>query len=237
MTSPNTSLNGAIWINDYNPSHSGDTYNSQSTYLYPFKHADGHVTHIWMADRWNMWGPGSIQNMTNIWLPLISPSGPPPTVVNPGDIAQLTLCNASDPTQAFQWNTNNTITHVYSGLCVQQNSSDGLLHLTQCGVSDASQTWYVTGPSISNTSYALGPDCSNWNTPMQELGGAIILYRCGNSTQYNSRWDYPLTSATPGLFQALTDASPTCYCLQGGPQWNPSQFTMPWHDSWQLKDF
>lgn len=240
VTSPNTSLAGAIWTNDYNPSHSGDTYDSQSTFLYPFKHADGHVTHIWMADRWNMWGPGSIYNMTLIWLPLIPPSGPPPSVVNPGDIAQMALCNASDPTQQFQWNENGTVTHAGSGLCVTQPpnaTTDTYLYLLPCGATNGSQTWYRTGDSISNTSDAFGPNCVNWNTPMQELGGQVILYRCGNSTQYNSRWDFPLDSNTPGLFQALSDASPTGYCLAGGPQWNPSQWTMPWQDAWSLKDY
>ncbi len=61
---------GAIWVNDYNPSHSGNTYNSQSTFLYPYTHADGHVTHIWMADRWNEWGPGSLQNMCDTRAPI-----------------------------------------------------------------------------------------------------------------------------------------------------------------------
>ncbi len=100
-----------------------------------------------------------------------------------------------------------------------------------------SQTWWRTGDAISNTTYSFGPGCVNLNTPMQELGGIVILYRCGNSTQYNSRWDLPLDIGTPGLFQALSDASPTRYCLSAGPQWNPSQWTMPWHDAWSLKDY
>lgn len=54
LTSPNSSLVGAVWENAYNPSGSGTTWDSQSTFLYPYKHADGHITHIWMADRWNM---------------------------------------------------------------------------------------------------------------------------------------------------------------------------------------
>ena len=46
LTSPNASLVGAVWNNDFNPSGSGNTYDSQSTFFFPFKHADGHVTHM-----------------------------------------------------------------------------------------------------------------------------------------------------------------------------------------------
>ena len=31
---------------------------SQSTFIFPFEHEDGHLTFIWMADRWNANGPG-----------------------------------------------------------------------------------------------------------------------------------------------------------------------------------
>ncbi len=32
---------------------------SQSTFIFPFEHEDGHLTFIWMADRWNANGPGN----------------------------------------------------------------------------------------------------------------------------------------------------------------------------------
>ena len=51
VTSPNATLPGAVWGNDYNPSSSATTYDSQSTFIFPFKHADGHTTWMWMADR------------------------------------------------------------------------------------------------------------------------------------------------------------------------------------------
>jgi hypothetical protein len=64
VTSPNASLVGAVWENNYNPSSSATTYDSQSTFLFPYTHPDGHITHIWMADRWNANGPGGLDNMT-----------------------------------------------------------------------------------------------------------------------------------------------------------------------------
>ena len=154
LTSANTSLVGAQWGDSYNPSSSGSTWNSQSTYLYPFRHANGSYTHIWMADRWNMWGPGSIQNFTAIWLPLIAPTGPPPSIVQSGFNAQLTKCNSSDPTQLFQWTTTPPqVQHVGSGLCVTQGEyvdavgdTVSVMLTNPCsGVVGGNQTWYRTG--------------------------------------------------------------------------------------------
>jgi hypothetical protein len=50
VTSPNASLVGAQWADNYNPSASPTTYDSQSTFIFPFKHADGHTTFIWMGE-------------------------------------------------------------------------------------------------------------------------------------------------------------------------------------------
>jgi hypothetical protein len=104
---------------------------------------------------------------------------------------------------------------VGSGLCVTQppgaNASTALA-FAPCGAGDGSQTWYKTGVAFSNTTTGFGADCVNWNCGNGfALGATPILYRCGNQTQWNSRWD-TLTPDTPGLFQALSDASPTGYC-------------------------
>lgn len=66
VTSPNTSLVGAVWENNVNPSNDATTFDSQSTFVYPFKHADGHTTLMAMLDRWNSGrpGPSGIDNMT-----------------------------------------------------------------------------------------------------------------------------------------------------------------------------
>ena len=49
VTSPNASLVGAVWGENYNPSGDATTWDSQSTFIFPYKHADGHTTFIWMA--------------------------------------------------------------------------------------------------------------------------------------------------------------------------------------------
>ena len=62
VTSPDDSLNGAQWFDNYNPSGDSTTFNSQSTFIFPYHHRDGsdRVTYIWMADRWNHDGPGGL---------------------------------------------------------------------------------------------------------------------------------------------------------------------------------
>jgi len=239
LTSPNASLLGAVWGDDYNPSGDGSTWDSQSTFLFPYRHADGHVTHIWMADRWNEYGPGSIQNDTLIWLPLQPPSGPAPTNVTEGWTIQLNTCNASDPTQQFAWHKNATVTHVLSGLCVAQTEQPGPPMIVQrCETGNAAQTWYHTGSAFSNTSFGFGANCVNWNAGNGDAQGALVMtYRCGNSTQWNSRWDAPINPSTPGLFQALSDVDPSGFCISASPARNPSLWALPWQSSWSLKDF
>lgn len=193
LTSPNISLIGATWINAYNPSGSGSTYDSQSTFIFPFHKADGSVVHIYMGDRWNAYGPGALANMTQVWLPLLPPSGPPPTSVQVGWQLQTSLCNNSDPTQQLAWHKNGTVTHAASGLCLAQGPSipdlDVNIYADICkssatGQPIANQTWYKTGVAFSNTSFGFGNGCSNWNAGNGfALGAPIMLYRCGNQTQ------------------------------------------------------
>jgi hypothetical protein len=190
LTSPNRSLVGAVWENAYNPSGDGSTYQSQSSFLFPFHHGDGNVTHVYMGDRWNAFGPGGLQNMTNIWLPLLPPSGPAPTNVTAGWALQTTLCNASDPTQQLAWHLDGTVTHEPSGLCVSADAfdpnEDQTLSAQECGGAPG-QAWFKTGVAFSNTSFGFGNGCSNWNAGNGfALGAAIILYRCGNQTQCES---------------------------------------------------
>lgn len=74
VTTQGSTLNGAVWINNYNPSGSPTTFNTQSTFIFPYVHADGHTTYVWMADRWNDAGPGGLDNSTYVWLPLAPPA-------------------------------------------------------------------------------------------------------------------------------------------------------------------
>lgn len=47
------------------------TYNGQAAYVLPYTFDDGSVLNVWMGDRWNPKGPGSVANATNLWLPLL----------------------------------------------------------------------------------------------------------------------------------------------------------------------
>jgi hypothetical protein len=194
-----------------------------------------------------MWGPGSIENFTSIWLPLVPPSGPAPTTVSPGDFVQLAYCNASDPTQAFEWATDPhpVVRHVGSGLCVEQGAfvdavGDAFTALWMQPCRDeagGNQTWYRSGPMWTNTSSPFAPDCVSWNTGGPSQGANLITYRCGNSTDWQSRFESPLTPSTPGPFQALSDAFPTGFCVAGAPQWNPALYQLRWRPAWRLADF
>lgn len=72
LVSNQSTLAGASWTYIGNPSNDGTTFDSQSTYILPYTHTDGHVTYIYMGDRWNINGPGGLPNATYIWLPLIN---------------------------------------------------------------------------------------------------------------------------------------------------------------------
>jgi len=63
-------LKGAVWTDLGNPSNDATTFDSQSTFVLPYTHADGHTTLVYLGDRWNANGPGGLQNASYIWLPL-----------------------------------------------------------------------------------------------------------------------------------------------------------------------
>jgi len=71
--SSGNTLEGAKWKVLGNPSNDGTTFNSQSTFILPFKHDDGHITYVYMGDKWNSGGPGGLDNMTLVWLPISPP--------------------------------------------------------------------------------------------------------------------------------------------------------------------
>ncbi|CAK0772385.1 hypothetical protein CVIRNUC_003957 [Coccomyxa viridis] len=47
------------------------TYNSQSSSVFTLRLASGAALHIYMGDRWNFYGPGSVANSSYVWLPLL----------------------------------------------------------------------------------------------------------------------------------------------------------------------
>jgi len=59
-------LKGAQWTILPPPTNSATTYNSQSTFVLPYKHPNGKDLYIYMGDRWNSPNVGAA---TYVWLP------------------------------------------------------------------------------------------------------------------------------------------------------------------------
>jgi hypothetical protein len=241
VTSPNSSLVGAEWQDNYNPSADPTTFNSQSTFLFPYRHPDGHVTTIWMADRWNNDGPGGLDNMTYVWLPLIPPSTSPPPPPTAGWLLSLAACNSADPLQGFTVQGRGLpVVHTSSGLCVAApngpaGGGQGRLLLAVCN-GDPSQMWAVDRNTLAN---GKGRQCVDWNNENNVLedGNGIISYQCGTPAAWNEQWALPAPGVS-GILMALDSSiQPSAWCASVGPASNPSQWTMPWHDAWSLKDF
>jgi hypothetical protein len=246
FTSPNSSLVGAQWINNYNPSSSGTTYDSQSTFIFPFKHQDGHTTYMWMADRWCESCPGGLDNMTNIWLPMIPPSASNGSTPSPaaGWLLQINTCNSTDQKQQFMVDsTTNTVKHVESGLCVSQPADmSGLaqLQLQACSGA-AAQTWLVgpNGHTLVNMSNTASSQCVDFNVANNDLqeSNPVIAYSCGNPPVWNEQWQVP-TAGTSGSIVAFgSNSQPSTFCLSVTPATDPTKWQLPWYDSWSLKDF
>lgn len=242
VATTSTTLVNAVWTNNYNPSGDSTTYNSQSTFIFPYVHPDGHKTFIWMADRWNDSGPGGLDNMTMIWLPMLPPTGPSPTQPAAGWFIELDNCDSSKPFQQFTINAQNQIVHS-SGFCVSQPSGaapGGTLQLSTCSPAGKNplQTWYTyQNSNIYSKQSPSANGCMEWNNANQVLpvGNPVIAWNCDNA--WNSRWQLPATG-TAGTLQAFSQTGPLSgMCASVAPPGNPSQWTLPWYDQWSLKDF
>ena len=58
------SLSGAVWLDSTVPASgvgANITFNSQSTFVFPLVLEDGTRMFIYMGDRWNFYGPGSVR--------------------------------------------------------------------------------------------------------------------------------------------------------------------------------
>ena len=58
------SLSGAVWLDSTVPASgvgANITFNSQSTFVFPLVLDDGTTMFIYMGDRWNFYGPGSVR--------------------------------------------------------------------------------------------------------------------------------------------------------------------------------
>lgn len=77
LVTDSQTLRGAEWTSLGNPSGSSTTYESQDTFVLPYRHPDGKELPIYMGDRWNYGGPGGVPNASYVWLPMTQ-GGPGP---------------------------------------------------------------------------------------------------------------------------------------------------------------
>ncbi|KAL4443631.1 hypothetical protein ABPG75_011368 [Micractinium tetrahymenae] len=65
---------GSRWRLLPRPSHgprANTTYDAQSTHVFTFTFEDGDELLLWMGDRWQPHGPGSVGGASYVWLPLL----------------------------------------------------------------------------------------------------------------------------------------------------------------------
>jgi hypothetical protein len=137
-----------------------------------------------MADRWNAAGPGGLDNMTLIWLPMVPPTGGAPSNASVGWVVSLDTCRTGDPMQTFSINANHTVTHAASGLCVTApppGPGESPLQLQPCGSAPGSQAWYVAaGNTIASVPSGTGNGCVDWNNADEQTTvGVRGLWRGG----------------------------------------------------------
>lgn len=233
VTAPTSKvLKGAEWSNNYNPSSSGNTYDSQSSFLFPFQHADGHTTFIWMADRWNTNGPGGIKNMTFIWLPLLPATGGPA----PQSPLTLSKCDNSDANQRFG-TSGATVTHQASGLCIERpaQSQSSQLVIAACIKGSLAQHWQVDeNKRISNGH--TDSTCAAFNNDNNVLyqNNPIISWPCSNPPAWNALWTLRSDNNAGDMLEALKqDGSGSGMCASvKAPSW-----TLPYEAAWSLKHY
>lgn len=109
-------------------------------------------------------GPGGLDNMTNIWLPLVH-NNASALPWGPGSPLAIQPCNSADPSQIFVINSaNSTVTHAASGLCVvQTGGSQSQLVLSPCGSLPAAQETWVPSAGSTLANGQQGSNCLNWN--------------------------------------------------------------------------
>jgi hypothetical protein len=235
VTSPNASLVGAVWVDNVNPSGDPTTYDSQSTFIYPFKHADGHTTAMAMFDRWNSGrpGPSGIDNMTMLWLPLIPPATNATPAFTPGTPLIVDTC-AAGPAQAWRF-AGGELVHAASGLCVSGEGSGISVALAACGAGGGALSWVPTAAGIVENGMS-GADCLALNVlddVTHEPGNPVVSYACGEPTSWNEIWSLP--SGTGPLVAHDKSGAVSNLCLSAGA---PSlSWTLPYLQAWSLKDF
>ena len=239
VATASSALPGAVWVNNTNPTGDATSFGTQSTFIFPFEHADGHTTFVAMLDRWNMGPnhlPGGLENMTNVWLPMIPPSPSPPTPPAPsaGWLLALAACDSASPLQQFLLAAGGAVRLQAApapGLCMQNSGdADNDLALAACDGS-APQRWHVNGAIVSG----VDGNFNNANNVV-DAGNPVIVYQATGG--WNERFDVRASSSAAGQIEALDSGgrrSGNCVAAA-----NPNATTgwaIRWLDSWSLKDY
>jgi len=243
VATTSATLDGAEWVNNTNPTRDSTSFGTQSTFIFPFTHTDGHVTYVAMLDAWNMGPdgphhkPGGLANMTNVWLPMIPPStSPTPPNVTVGTPLELADCSGDKAGQQFQITAAGAMIHVATGFCVQDEGADGQLTLENCNGA-ANQKWSLASGGSTITNGQSGASCVDFNNANQvvDVGNPVITYPCGSPPAWNEKWSTPGVGVE-GQVEALdSSGSRTGHCV--APQGATDGWTIDWHDSWSLKDY
>ena len=241
VATSNRTLQGAVWVNNTNPTGDSTSFGTQSTFIFPYVHPDGHTTFIAMLDRWNMGPshlPGGLANMTNVWLPMIPPQPTPPAPAPPAPGWQLALapCAAGAPAQQFTA-AGGVFKHAASGLCVASSDGGAALALATCDGSPA-QAWAVHGQRVTNGQ--AGASCLSFNNANQyvTVGNPVIPYQCSEPPAWNELWSIS-AGASAGALEAMDmsgSRSGNCAAVTS-PATSADSWTINWLDSWALKDF
>jgi hypothetical protein len=237
VTTNQSTLIGAVWTNNYNPSNDPTTYDSQSTFIFPFVHEGGNrTTFMWMADRWNSGnaGPHGIDNMTMIWLPLIPPnstSPSPPVVV--GTPLFVDTCNSSSPLQLWNF-VNGQLQLTAANLCV---SSDAVF--TDCSPTGQGDQWAGDVTKNTVTNGEKGSACLDLNVQddvTHQPGNPVVPYQCTNPTSWNDVWTLPGISG--GLIIAHDKSGvQSNLCLSATNSNGDKIWTLPYKSEWKLADY
>ena len=239
VATASVTLNGAVWVNNTNPTGDATSFGTQSTFIFPFVHEDRHTTFIAMLDRWNMGGPGvlpgGLENMTNVWLPMIPPPRTPPTPSPPaaGWPLALAACDASAPAQQFAFTGGAAVLgSPASGLCVEASgdASDDLV-LAACQPGAPTQQWVPSGQVVNSG------DGKRWNNAndLVTAGNNLIAYATAGT--WNERFAIT-ASASAGQLEALDKSGArTGLCVAAFNANATAGWKINFLPKWSLKDF
>ena len=239
VATASVTLNGAVWVNNTNPTGDATSFGTQSTFIFPFVHEDRHTTFIAMLDRWNMGGPGvlpgGLENMTNVWLPMIPPPRTPPTPSPPaaGWPLALAACDAAAPAQQFAFTGGAAVLgSPASGLCVEASgdASDDLV-LAACRPGAPTQQWVPSGQVVNSG------DGKRWNNAndLVTAGNNLIAYATANT--WNERF-YITASSSAGQLEALDKSGArTGLCVAAFNANATAGWKINFLPKWSLKDF